>query len=329
MPHNTLSIGGATYDLFVRTGNELNSSERGQVIELVLGSKIHVKEIIECCGGGACNTSIGLRRLGCDAAFCGVVGSDQWGEKLAANLRSEGVNVDSMTVVEGETSGFSIILSVESGERVILYAPGANDHLHAAGFDQTHAAGADWIYLNHIQEKSCPIEDDLLRVLEQKETGLTWNPGGCQLRLGCSDKRNQAVLAHTDLLLVNKEEALSFAHATSIEEALRILSSLGVGIVCISEGKRGATATDGKQVYHCPSDPNAHVVDTTGAGDAFGSGMTWALVNQMDLPAALQAGTMNATSVLGTIGAEAGLLTETDMRKKLTDIRLDVHVRPL
>ncbi len=329
MPLKTLSIGGATYDLFVRTGTALASSERGDVIELVLGSKIHVQEVIECCGGGACNTSVGLQRLGCQAAFCGVMGSDKWGEALTENLRREGVNIDSVTVVEKETSGFSIILSVESGERVILYAPGANEHLHAASFDRDRITQVDWVYLNHVQEKSCPVEDDLLDALKGTSIGLTWNPGGCQLRLGCDDTRNRAVLARTNLLVLNKEEALSFSHATSTEEALRILSSLGVKVVCISDGKRGATATDGKQVCHCPTMENAPVADTTGAGDAFGTGLTWGLLSQMDLPTALQAGTINATSVLGTIGAEAGLLTERDMRKKLTDTHLDVHVRPL
>ena len=108
----TMSIGGATYDLFVKTGKNLTCMTEGScALLLPLGEKIRVEQVIETCGGGACNTSIGLSRLGCDASLSGVVGSDQWGEKLLETLKRESVHVDALTVVQVETSSFSIILS--------------------------------------------------------------------------------------------------------------------------------------------------------------------------------------------------------------------------
>ena len=122
-----MSIGGATYDLFVKTGQNLTCMMDGKcVISLPLGDKIRVREVVETAGGGACNTAIGLSRLGCKASFAGIVGSDQWGEKLLKTLKSEGVNLDSVTVIQNETSSFSIILSVETGERVILFTLNEN-----------------------------------------------------------------------------------------------------------------------------------------------------------------------------------------------------------
>src|SRR3989338_4129977 len=116
----TLSIGGATYDLFVRTGQDLRCRTDGTCeLALPLGEKIRGREVIEAPGGGACNTAVGLRRLGCDAAFAGILGSDQWGERLLGRLHKEGVSTNSATIVQGETSGFSLILSVSTGERVL------------------------------------------------------------------------------------------------------------------------------------------------------------------------------------------------------------------
>src|SRR3989338_5039834 len=100
MAKKTLSIGGATYDLFVRLPGTYGASD--EMFSLPLGAKIRVEDLLETCGGGASNTAVGLSRLGCEAAFEGVVGSDQWGEKLTENLRKERVNTDCVTVVEGE-----------------------------------------------------------------------------------------------------------------------------------------------------------------------------------------------------------------------------------
>lgn len=322
----TLSIGGATYDLFVRTGPDILGEDRvHRTLALPLGGKIKVQQVIETCGGGAANTSVGLARLGAIAHFCGILGSDQWGHRLLENFRAEGVDPCAATIVEGETSSFSIILSAGSGERVILYDPGTNAHLHDATFDREHAATMDWIYLNHLHEQSAVIENDIAEILEQHpRIGLTWNPGGTQLKTGIADATITRLLARTSLLVCNTEEVLRFTGEETVEAAIRILHGRGVRIACVCDGKNGAIGSNEETRWHCPIVNDAPVVDTTGAGDAFGTGMTWALLRQLDLPTALKAGTMNATSVIGAIGAERGLLTDIEMRARLRDTSLDV-----
>lgn len=323
----TLSIGGATYDLFVRTGTDVLREDRGRkILELPLGEKVRVQQVIETCGGGAANTSVGLSRLGCAAHFCGILGSDQWGERMLQNLEKQKVDARMATIVEGETSSFSIILSAGSGERVILYDPGTNAHLHDANFDREQAATMQWIYLNHLHERSSVIEDDIAAILEKNpETGLTWNPGGAQLKTGMTDAKLGRLLKQTDLLVFNKEEAMTFTGEETLDAARDALLACGVRIVCISDGKNGAVASDGKTRLRCPVIAGTEIVDTTGAGDAFGTGATWALMQGMDLRNILKAGTINAASVIGTIGAQAGLLTDIEIRKRLNAVRLDVE----
>lgn len=319
----SLSIGGATYDLFLTMDESAKKQEDN--IVLAAGGKLRVKRVIETCGGGACNTSIGLARLGLHAGFSGVVGSDQWGEKLLTTMQKEGVNVSSATVVEHETSSFSIILSLPSGERTILYTPGVNEHLHDVTFDVAAIAKADVVYLNHLSDTSCVIEDDIIdAIVKRPRVHLTWNPGGCQISAGMHSPDKKALLAVTDLLLLNKEEAMKFSGTDSIPEALKALHAAGVKHVCITDGKNGTHATDGTKTYHCPILPDVSVIDTTGAGDAFGTGAAWALSGGESLPIALIAGTLNAASVVGAIGAQAGLLTEHQMRDRLNTHPLSV-----
>lgn len=321
-----MSIGGATYDLFVRTSADLiHECASGKSISLPLGDKVKVEDVIETCGGGASNSSVGLARLGCDARFCGVIGSDQWGEKLIMNLRNEGVKTDCITVVEDEVSSFSIILSASSGERVILYTPGTNVHLHDANFHKEEAVNCDWVYLNHIQEQNFVIQDDIVEVLAVDDSPkFTWNPGGCQLEKGIEDPNNKILLTHTNALLLNSSEAEKMTKTKTKGEALKALIDAGVANVFITEGKEGTIASDGTNTYHCPCLSNVEVIDTTGAGDAFGTGITWALLNGLSLPETLKAGTINAASVISRIGAQAGLITDTEMRERLADTNLSV-----
>jgi|GEM_PF-314505 len=326
----TMSIGGATYDLFVRLEqNALCKDAKKNMFALPLGEKVHVDEVIETCGGGASNTSVGLSRLGCVALFEGVIGSDQWGERLIKNMQKEGVDTQYALVVEHEVSSFSIILTAKGGERVILYAPGANAHLHKSNFAREIARQMDWVYLNHLQESSHDIQEDIVDMLAQKTPRLTWNPGGQQISAGMENPINKRLLSFTDLLLLNLEEALEFSHASTMDDAFSHLRKSGVRSICVTDGRKGVTAIDGEKRYQCPCDDTVSVVDTTGAGDAFGTGVTWALLRGFPFPEALKAGTLNAASVVSATGAQQGLLTEKNLQERLRTTRLTVSDRPL
>jgi sugar/nucleoside kinase (ribokinase family) len=314
----TLSIGGAMFDLFMSMpASAIHDCNNTKSFALPLGGKIRVNDVIGACGGGAHNTSVGLARLGCAASFSGVVGSDQWGEAIQNNLEKEGVDTNNLTIIEDEHSSFSLILSSPSGERTILSHKSMDRHFHDVTFDRDAAAAVDAIYLNHLHESTCVIENDIVDILKSlPTTHLTWNPGGQQIDGGIGHAGNKALLAQCDLLLLNKEEALTFSGCATVDEALKALTATGAKIVCITDGGNGSVASDGTQTYSCPAIP-AKVVDTTGAGDAFGSAMTWALISGKDLPTALKAGTINASSVVGSIGAQEGLLTETQIQSKL------------
>jgi sugar/nucleoside kinase (ribokinase family) len=271
------------------------------------------------------NSSVGLARLGMKASFCGVLGDDQWGQRLMETLKKEGVDGTTATVAEHETTGFSIVLLLPNGERTILHHHGTNRHLDDVTFAQDVIPQCDAVYLNRLSDDACIIENDIVAMLEKHPAiHLTWNPGGCQIAATMNAEDKAALLKQTDLLLLNKEEAEIFTGKKDIKEQLSILFERGVKHVCITDGKNGSYAYDGMNMVHCPCINNVIIVDTTGAGDAFGTGMTWALLAGKDLKNALKAGTINAASVISAIGAESGLLTETQMIEKMQSVSLEI-----
>ncbi len=320
----TISIGGVTYDLFVQIPHDSVHKEGSRCFEIPLGTKLKVKRVIETCGGGAGNTSVGLSRLGCSASISSVLGEDQWGQRLLENFRKEGVATNSLTVVEKETTSFSIILSASGGERAILYTPGTNAHLHDAVFDRAALADADWVILNHIQEQGCVIQDDISAVLRTSKKGFTWNPGGCILDRGIQEEQNRLLLSRTTLLILNREELERFTGIADTHAGMRRIMECGTRFVCVTDGARGSIATDGTQFYHCPVCPDAKVIDTTGAGDGFTTAASWALLSGHDLPFAMKAGTINSASVVGVMGAQGGLLTDIELRERIRSTNIVV-----
>ncbi|HRH93045.1 MAG TPA: carbohydrate kinase family protein [Candidatus Peribacteria bacterium] len=326
----TLSIGGATYDVFLKMDAEHETLVNGKkMVQLPVGHKVKVKEVVESCGGGANNTAVGLARLGCNAAFCGVVGDDQWGQRMLENFKREGVDVSSVTEVEHESTSFSIVLSMASRDRTILYTPGVNEHLHDVTFDREAIRRSDAVFLNHLSETACTIEDDLIASLQgDPHIHLTWNPGGCQIDAGMRARDKAALLKLTDLLILNKEEAEAFTKQANVQDALAALLDAGAKNVCITDGPNGTYAGDGTHCYHCPIRKDVKVFDSTGAGDAFGTGATWALLTGRSLPTALVAGTLNAASVIQVLGAQAGQLKETEMLSQLEQHHVTVELLP-
>ncbi len=321
---SSLSIGGATFDLFIQTDAGTVEHDGQRVLHLPLGGKIPAKTVHGRSGGGACNTSTGLRRLGFDSGLCAVIGDDQWGHLVLDQLDKEGVNDGDVTMSEGDTTGFSLIFSAADGERVIVSGAGANTHLRPVTLDADMLKAVDVVYLNRLQPGSDALELSITDALADSKARLTWNPGGSQVGEGLADPENKKLLARTDVLLLNREEALAFSGASDVRAALKLFCEGGATVACITDGKNGAMATDGTRLYSCPILP-APVVDTTGAGDAFGTGLTWALATGHDLPTSLLAGTINGASVVGAIGAQPGLLTDTQMHTALRSAPISVE----
>jgi len=93
---------------------------------------------------------------------------------------------------------------------------------------------------------------------------------------------------------------------------------MGVKIVNITDGPRGAFCFDGHQLLFqdiIPIDP----VERTGTGDSYGAGFTAALLHGETIDEAMRWGMANAAGVVSNIGPETGLLTKAEMRSMLSD----------
>lgn len=322
-----ITIGGATRDIMFYTSegalvNNAKDPLRETLIGFEYGAKITSRKCYFMLGGGGCNVAVGASRLGLTTAAVMSVGGDRDGDALLHELRDEAVETFAVKRHPDLRTGFSfIVVSETTGEHVAFLYRGANDALVATRAD-LEKKKSRWIYLSSVGAGVWPgISSMLLAVVRERPIKLAWNPGEQQLRLGYAKLR--PLLERTDVLSLNKDEAIELVLSSGvrmtprlkqISALLKAVKAFGSQLVVVTDGARGAAVYNGHQVISAPA-VRARVVDTTGAGDAFGAGFIAGLRLFHDLHPALRLALKNASSVCAHIGTQQGLLNWSQVAK--------------
>lgn len=220
-------------------------------------------------GGAAANTASALAVAGNHARLVGFIGSDETAAQLMKLMRAEKRDWDLTNVLRlpGATPA-CLILVDPGGERVIvgLYRkrpPVTWPDIDLSGVTAAYV-GSRW-----------PLPEELVARL--KAAGI---PIACQWR-------GPATICDAEVLVVSQEE-LPSGHQADPWAALRAEGCAPAWLV-VTQGARGAWATDGATRLHCPV-PQVVVVDATGAGDAFAAGLTHGLARRWPMEACLAQG---------------------------------------
>ncbi len=304
--YDFVAVGDATIDVVMQLNEASVQCELdNQNCKLCLNysDKIAVDQVDFVVAGNAANAAVGARRLGLSSAFLSTVGEDETGKKIVATFEKEGVSTEYLTVDGSTPSNYSVVLDFK-GERTILV------HHEPRTYNWKMTQPPKWIYLTSMGEGFEAIYDQVVAMVRQGNVYLSYNPGTHQLKKGL-DFLKPSIAAST-ILFLNREEGarlLGKADHAPIQEVMQALKDLGPQIVVITDGPNGAYAYDGQNlhqlgIYQGP------VVDRTGSGDSFATAFSVALAEGKTIPEAMQWGTANATSVVGQIGPQAGLLNQ-------------------
>lgn len=308
-PHNfdVVCVGNAKIDIFL-TLHEANSHlrllEKTNELCMKFGEKITVDKAEVLLGGNAANVSVGISRLGLNTAIVAEIGKDEFAQKIINTLKSENVNTSNVLWAEGQQSSFSTILNFKN-ERTIF-----SEHVRRKHNFSFEDISTKWVYLTSLGEEWQNAYNGTVDFVEKTKSNLAFNPGTLQIKSG---KNNiESALLATDLFFVNKEEGeelLGYPRGQkSIEEIIADLQKLGPKIVVITDGKNGSFSIDEKGEVLKEEIVEAKVVEKTGAGDAYSSGFLGAILHGKSIKEAMNLGAKNSASVIGKVGAQAGLL---------------------
>jgi ribokinase len=299
-----LSIGTATQDVFLSSKSfKPHREEDGEYYEqFLLGAKLAVDEVVFATGGNAMNAAVTFARQGLESEFMGILGTEPAGQVVLNALDNEGIATSHVVQDDRFQTSYSTILRAPNGERTILNYHGSRVGDSGKPLDLDAIADADWLYLSSVG--SMVLLEKLVTLAAKNDVQVALNPSVAEL---AEAAKLRTVLDDVSVLLVNKEEMKRIVEGETLEELVRHGSNL-VKTVVVSDGPRGVMATDGEQVIKAGMYEDVHVVDRTGAGDAFGSGfVAWRALDK-NLEDAVVFASANATSVVTQVGATAGIL---------------------
>lgn len=310
-----LSVGDVVTDAFIKLLDDqahAYANEHGKWLTMPFATKLpfdHV-EIVRGVGNSA-NASVAFSRLGLTTGFMTNVGDDDEGRDIIRALGKQGIDTRFVRINPRKRSNYHYVLWYKD-ERTILinherykyYWP----HLRASEIPR-------WLYFSSVSEHALDYHDDIAEWLaDHPQVRLAFQPGTFQMKVGA--ERLQAIYKRTEVLVLNREEAAFVGGGThdNLKDLFDKLHALGPKIVVITDGPKGAYASDGQHRMSMPLYPDpAKPVDRTGAGDSFASTLVAALAKGLSLEDALRWAPINSMSVVQHVGAQAGLLKEKEL----------------
>jgi sugar/nucleoside kinase (ribokinase family) len=273
--------------------------------------KIPIATKLDAVGGNAANAAVSFAKLGLKTALYTHVAEDRPGVRIRDELKLHGVAEDFIVVDQKSETNYNTVISYKGERTIFSYHQHRQYHLPQLG-------NVPWVYLTSMKNGFETMLPDLLQVSRQHGTKIAYQPGSYQLKLGAKAVRE--LLENTSILFLNREEAEGFLEVSgspSFSELLSGLQKLGPQMVVVTDGSNGTAAADGHEQYYMPVLADVEKKEATGAGDAFASATAAGLMSGLRLREALRWGQLQAAGVIQQVGAQAGLLTKSQLDEGL------------
>ncbi len=260
---------------------------------------------VECSGGSAANTMVGLASLGGPAGYIGKVRGDGLGETFTSDIRRTGVEFTTPHAQAGPPTGRCLILVTPDGERSMQTFLGASAHLEPGDIDPYTISRARIVYLEGYLWDPAPAKQAFLRAARIAHEAR------CRVALSlsdlfCVDRHRSSfqdlVLNHIDILFANEAEIVALYQAATFDEAVACIKGK-CEIAALTRGPKGSVIVSGDEVYEVAAEPVEQVVDTTGAGDLYAAGFLYGLTHDQGIVASARIGGITAGEVIAHVGA--------------------------
>lgn len=319
MAFDLISIGDARIDNFVHLPEaHISCTLNRERCEICLnyGDKIPVDGINCLPAGNNNNNAVGAARLKIKTALYCNIGDDGNGRMILDHLKQEGVATHYITVHKNVPTEQSVVLTYK-GERTILV------YHYPWEYNLPDLEWTRWVYFSSVSSSflKTSLISQIEGFVERTGASLAYSPGTNQLNHGV--KKYSKLLSLTKLFIINKAEAkkvlgMPEEKKVEIKKLLVGLADLGPKFIVITDGAEGSFGFDGEEFFQIGIFP-ANLVEATGAGDAYSSGLLGGLFYGNDLPEAMRWGAANGAAVVEQVGAQAGLLTYGGMQAKLKE----------
>jgi len=237
-------------------------------------------------GGNPVNVAVYYVRMGGEASYTGVVGTDDYGRRMISAIASKNVDVSHVAQAEGKTAVTHVELV--NGDRVF----GDYDEGVLAGFCPTQQQ-IDFVCGHDIVVTALwgNVHGELARIRAR----------GVKVAYDAAtrpdSKPAQTAVSSADYFFFSAKE-----DTQELREQMKALHTQGPELVVATLGSAGSIAYDGRD-YSTFGIVPCEAVDTLGAGDSYIAGFLKGIADGRSLTECMRMGAENASVTLGYFGA--------------------------
>ncbi len=266
--------------------------------ETILGDSYNVGP-----GGKGCNQAIAISRLGGKVNFISKLGEDNYGKLAINKLKKDKIDISNIIISNKHQTGVAgIHVDKNTGKNAITVVRGAPSSLTIEEID-TNIIKKSKIFLTQLE---IPKEVTLHCLRVAKESGLIniLNPAP-------ASELSNDFFKLVDYFTPNEIEAefytgIKINDETDAKKSAEKLLRMGIKKVIITLGEKGLFYTDGKEEIYIKACP-VKAIDTTGAGDAFNGGFSYALLKGKKIRECLEIANKVAGLSTTKLGAGDGM----------------------
>ncbi|HEY9078646.1 adenosine kinase [Magnetovibrio sp.] len=262
---------------------------------------------IECSGGSAANTIAGLASLGGKGAFIGKVKDDTLGKVFRHDISAIGVHFATDAATDGAPTARCLIHVTPDAERTMNTYLGACVELGPHDVDPSVIRTSKVTYLEGYlwdkeDAKAAFVKAAVLAHEANREVSLSLSDPFCVDRH--RDSFLDLVENHVDILFANEDEIKALYQVDSFDDALQHVRG-HCKIAALTRSAKGSVVINGDEVHIVDGELVKHVVDTTGAGDAYAAGFLFGYTNGHadDLAHCARLGGIAAAEIISHFGA--------------------------
>ena len=273
--------------------------------------------------GAETNVAIGLARLGFKVGWASRLGTDSMGRYLLDAMRREGIDCSHVMCDAAQKTGFQFKGRVLDGSDppVEYHRKGsAASHMGVADIDipwllsarHLHATGV-FAAVSATTLQAARTTMDLMR---QAGRSVSFDPNLRPSLWASTEIMRDSIndlAARANWVMPGLEEGRLLTGQRSAEGIARFYRDLGASLVIVKLGSEGAYFDGPNGCGHVAGFPVETVVDTVGAGDGFAVGVISALLDGLELAAAVHRGAWIGASAVQVLGDSEGLPTRAEL----------------
>ena len=252
-------------------------------------------------GGSACNTILGIGKLGNPACFIGKRGNDDLGTLFENGVRAHGV--EPLVQLSATPTGNVLSVITPDAQRTMFTFLGASSETDPAQITPSlftdvalvHVEG--YLLFNHALIRAT------LGAAASAGALVSLDLASFTVVEASKELLEELCVEYVDILIANEDEARAFTGQTDERGALDALCTQAE-VAVLKVGKRGSYIGHKGQAVAIERMGDGRAVDTTGAGDLWASGFLYGLINGLPLETCGKLGSACGFEVCQVIGAQ-------------------------